>query len=124
MLEEDDLSGFESSLRTLRPRAGQVDPIAAAFAAGQRTRERSRRRWQCGAAVALVLGLAAHLPRLARTGQPGSPQPLVGSSGFVAPAQSEQSLQFLQQTVQDRGVDALPMVRLPPLQAVRAHDIL
>jgi hypothetical protein len=96
MLEEDDLSGFESSLRTLRPRAGQVDPIAAAFAAGQRTRERSRRRWQCGAAVALVL----------------------------VPAQSEQSLQFLQQTVQDRGVDALPMVRLPPLQAVRAHDIL
>lgn len=124
MFEENDLNDFESALRTLRPVAGGANPVSAAFTAGQRTRQRSVRRWQGAAVIALMLGLAGHLPRPERAGRPELPQPLARSSEPIAPARSEQSLQFLQQTTYERGIDALPQVQLPPLGALRVNGVL
>lgn len=124
MREESDLSEFESELRSLRPVAGGANLVAAAFTAGQRTRERSIRRWQGAAVIALVLGLAVHLPRPEKTPSSVSTQPLARSSELITPARSDQSLQFLQRAMHERGVDALPQVQLPPLRALGVNEVL
>jgi hypothetical protein len=124
MLEEDDLSEFESTLKSLRPMRGGATPVAAAFMAGQRTRERLVRRWQGVAALALVVGLAVHLPRPEKGRSPELPQPVARSAELIAPALSEQSVQFLQQTIHERGVDALPRVELPSLRALGVDEVL
>lgn len=124
MREEDDLSEFESELRSLRPVTGGANPVAAAFTAGRRTRERSIRRWQGAAVVALVLGLGVHLPRSEKRLPSEPPQPLARSSELIMPVRSDQSLQFLQQTMHERGVDALPQVQLPRVGALRVNEVL
>jgi hypothetical protein len=142
----DDDREFERAMRALSPARGgsgggvrAVDPIAAAFAAGQRSSRGALRIWQSATAAAVVVASGALLTStispstsLHAPSNPNalvvvatSPAPTESHSESSSPAPSEQSLIMLLQAVRDRGVDGLPVSRFaPPSSIRRANDPL
>jgi hypothetical protein len=132
MLENEPMNPadreLESTLRSLAPASKGVNPIAAAFAAGERAGHRSVRRWQSATALVLLLGIALQF-RPGRSVHNVSPR---DSGGMVAvthvqpsPAQalSDQSVFMLQRAFGEKGVEALPTIRLAPHRSLTAADI-
>jgi hypothetical protein len=123
---EPNLSGgdreLEAALGSLAPdRPARLDPVAAAFVAGQRASHRQLRIWQ---GASLTSGALAAVLVLATIVRPPAPRP---SGGPIAVAKNipssmqgpaDESVLLLQQRVLTGGVDALPparSIRVPQL---------
>jgi len=121
--EEQEL---ESALKSLSPTSAQIDPIAAAFSAGRRSSARRVRLWQSSAALILMLAVGTRmLPTHQRALVPSSNQfheDVVFHPQTPQPP-APQSLQVLQDTVREKGLDALPDTSLPRIQIVRAGNL-
>jgi hypothetical protein len=132
MQHEQDLTPaqreFELGLRTLAARPGQMDAIAAAFAAGQRSQNRSLRIWRSATALLLLIAGTSFLVPPGRTLNPAPiirSVPVAADSSLPpAPQVSDQSLMILQQAVSRRGVDSLPESRLPIIRSMMSNETL
>ena len=107
---------LEAALKSLAPAAARIDPVAAAFAAGQRSGRRQLRVWQAAAAALLLVGAGAWLVPAAH--QPASPRGVPDSAVALHDAiptrvTTDQSLILLRAAVAEHGLDALPRVELP-----------
>jgi hypothetical protein len=116
-----DEMNIEAALKTLRPAAARLDPIAAAFDAGRASARRVLRAWQSATAAALLLAITAVLVPTQRS-TPATAEPSHAATLFIAnPA--PQSLFRLQQAVEQRGIDALPSNVPPSVTFIRANDV-
>ena len=121
---------LEAALRSLSPtRTTEVDPIAAAYAAGRRAARTQVRLWQSAAAAVLMIAVGSWLvptggggdrSRVAVTTPPETVA--VVTSAPVAAPPSRHSVLMLQQTVRERGVDGLPETELPTIRNLRVAD--
>ena len=132
MLENDSINPadreLESTLRSLAPTSKGVNPIAAAFAAGERAGHRSVRRWQSATALMLLLGIASQWrPSHTALFHPSDSHGTLAVSPARSPAAqplSDQSVFMLQRAFGEKGVEALPTIRLAPPRSLNADDIL
>ena len=132
MQHEQDLTPaqreLERELRSLTARPGQIDAIAAAFAAGQRSQRRKVRVWRSAAGGCLLIAAASFLVPQTRTVRNVPPVTnvslVVETSPSPAPHVSDQSLLILQQAISRRGVDALPESRLPAVRSMGSNETL
>jgi hypothetical protein len=123
---EPNLSGadreLEAVLGSLAPnRQTRLDPIAAAFDAGQWASHRQLRIWQgasllSGAFAAVVL-IAASL-QLPHSRPSASPIAVVTNLPSMIQRPADESVMRLQQRVLESGVDALP-----PVRSIRVPDL-
>jgi hypothetical protein len=121
MSEQDgltpELAALSEALKSLKPAAARVDPLAAAFAAGRRSALRPLRVWQSIAAVVLVAGTTTALLSLHRSAMaPPAVAPMIVQASEPIPAAqpiSAQSWLALQATVSRNGVDAIPVSDIP-----------
>ena len=113
MSEEDELNPvereLEAALKSLRPRATRLDPVAAAYCAGQQSAHREVRRWRVATAAVALLGAGTWLLPM---GQNLSRQKrvLVPVVAAVSPEMRpvpDQSLIVLRKIVWEKGVDNL-----------------
>jgi hypothetical protein len=114
---------LEAALRSLAPAPAHVDPLAAAFAAGQRSTRRQVRFWQGAATVIAVLGASLWLggpPRDSVIREHDPSRPMIAAPPPPRPL-SDQSVASLQQAVRTHGLDGLPSVSLPSVQITRAQ---
>lgn len=118
---------FEAALKLLAPRTARVDPVAAAFAAGNAMGRRQLRIWQSAAAVLLIAASAAWLVPDANRGVVRSPH---GESSTLAVDRfireqppAEQSVLMLRRSIEEKGVDGLPAENVPAIRVVRASDL-
>ena len=130
MSHEDNLNPadreFEDALRSLSPKTARIDPVAAAFCAGERSARRTTRRWQAVAAV-MVLALVSSwlIPSFDRATT--SPHLVVQlqspDSAAVVPAVDAHSVLAMQEAIRDRGLSGLPRAEIPTVRAFDAEDI-
>lgn len=130
MSHEDNLNPadreFADALRSLSPTKAQVDPIAAAFRAGERSARRTTRVWQALAAV-MVLALVGS--RLVPTFDRATTSPHFviqlqsPASATVVPAVDAHSVLAMQEAIRDRGLSALPRSEIPTVRAFDAKDM-
>lgn len=121
MPEQDGLNPadqeLEAALRSLAPAAARIDPVAAAFAAGQLAMRRQLRRWQAATAAMVLISAGAWLVPVQRERLAaiyvGAGAPLADAASAAQP-RSDQSLFMLRQAVWEKGVDGLPAVQLLP----------
>jgi hypothetical protein len=119
---------LEQELRTLAARPGQIDAIAAAFVAGQRSQMRNVRIWRSAAGLLLLIAAGSFLLPAGRTDKivPTGPRAPIAVNSTLPPAPqvSNQSLLILQETISRRGVDALPESRLPTVRSMGSNETL
>ncbi len=130
MSHEDNLNPadreFEDALRSLSPKTARIDPVAAAFCAGERSARRTTRRWQAVAAV-MVLALVSSwlIPSFDRATT--SPHLVVQlqspDSAAVVPAVDAHSVLAMQEAIRDRGLSGLPRAEIPTVRAFDAEDM-
>jgi hypothetical protein len=130
MQEQDGLSPgeieLELTLRSLNPAAARIDPIAAAFAAGRRSGQRPMRIWRAAAVLMLLISAGSWLaPERRNTAIP--PQQFSEPAVAIQPSPPEplaaESLQVLQETVREKGLDGLPAENIPAVHVLNADDI-
>ena len=145
MQEQDDLSGeqleLERALRSISPASAQIDPIAAAFAAGRRSQNRRVRAWASACVVLLAVASSSNLwmygamsvmRREVLAVQSQSQHSLLQNTPCVAVVSAEMpehssralsqrietlmpspTLLILQRAVEKDGVDGMPTTYLP-----------
>jgi hypothetical protein len=121
----DEQRELESALGSLLPAAARIDPIAAAFTAGRRSSGRQLRIWRCAAALILMIALGS---RLIPTGRNSSATPSVRmDTTFAVHTPPEppapQSVQVLQETIREKGLDGLPSGNVPSVQIIRIGNL-
>ena len=134
MQEPDGLNAaqreFERALRSVAPTAAQVDPVAAAFAAGKASGRRQMHFWRAAAVVALAIGIGIRLLPAGRGGAVTLPHDRPGSivvfqrESTPTAALPDQSVLMLQRALEKQGVEGLPAARLCPVQTLHAGDVL
>jgi hypothetical protein len=116
---------LEAALKSLTPRAARLDPVAAAYSAGQRSARREVRRWRVATGAMALLGAGTWLlpagQNLLTEKQAGAPV-VVAVSQEVGPV-SEQSMVMLQKAVWEKGVDGLTPVQLSPTKVMHIDEI-
>ena len=130
-MQEDGLNPeqreLERVLRSLSPTSARLDPIAAAFEAGRKVRQRQTRAW-VSACVMLFLVQCASLvwmrfnnvaPWSRPVEQASIPRQLQPAS---APAHPMPTLLLLENVVDKQGLDRLPTTDLPTAPAIDAKD--
>ena len=119
---------LERELRALTARPGQIDAIAAAFAAGQRSQRQKLRLWRSAAGLCLLAAASSFLVPPTRTTRSiptiMNVPIVVDTSPPPAPHVSDQSLLILQQAISRHGVDALPESRLPNVRSMGSNETL
>src|SRR6476469_8715988 len=129
MSDQDELNPaereLEAALKSLTPRATRLDPVAAAYSAGQRSARREVRRWRVATAAMALVGVAAWLPPAGQywvhrieLGVPVA----VTVPPEMRPA-SEQSMVMLQRVGWEKGVDGLAPVQPAPTQDIHIDEI-
>ena len=118
---------LEAALKSLSPaRTAQIDPLAAAFAAGARSTRTQVRLWQSAAAAVLLVALGSwFMPSGERANTVVTMPPemiAVATSAPVTSPPSGHTMLMLQHTVRERGVDGLPETDLPTIRNLRAAD--
>ena len=120
---------LEAALKSLAPsRTTDIDPVAAAFAAGSRSARRQVRFWRSAAAAVLVIGIGSWLIPFDRAPHPPPtlatvpPPPVVIAAAPPAPPGSH-SLVALQHVVHEKGVDGLPTTEAPTVRNFRLTDL-
>jgi hypothetical protein len=119
---------LEAALKSLPPAIATIDPMAAAFAAGQRSCRRQAQGWQAVAAMLFFVGLGLWFAPALR---PSRPEMTGGVDSAVATRSSQrendqpsrlpgtdQSLLMLRAAVAEHGLDALPRLILPATQPI------
>jgi hypothetical protein len=130
MSDQDELNPaereLEASLKSLTPRATRLDPVAAAYSAGQRSARREVRHWRVATAAMALIGagswlmpaglslLAERRMRVAET---------VATAPELRPV-PEQSMAMLRKTVWEKGVDGLSPVQLAPVKVIHIEEII
>ena len=132
MQEQDGLNmerrNLELALRSVAPGAVRVDPVSAAFAAGQASGRRQAKFWRAAVAILLATGIAIRLLSPGRTAIETShdvPAPVVIIEQESPHASlPDESVLMLQRAINDRGAEGLPAPRLCPVQTLHAGDVL
>jgi hypothetical protein len=128
MQEQDGLTPgereLERAMKSLSPSAPGIDPITAAFTAGQRSTQKHIHVWRAAAALMLVIGAASWLmpARHAAVVQPHEFSETNVAIQFPPQPPAPQSLQALQQVVNEKGLDALPAANIPTVHLLRIGD--
>ena len=125
MSDQDELNPaereLEAALKSLTPRAARLDPVAAAYSAGQL----SARRWRVATAAMALVGIAAWLPPAGKywtiRQEVGVPV-VVAVSPEMRPV-SEQSMVMLQKAMWEKGVDGLAPVQPAPTRVMHIDEI-
>jgi hypothetical protein len=116
---------LEAALRSLTPTASRLDPIAAAYCAGQRSARGEVRRWRVATAAAVLLGAGTWLlpvgQNLFADKQVRVPVMAVISPDMRPP---DQSMIVLRKIVWEKGVDGLAPVQLAPTKAMHINEIV
>jgi hypothetical protein len=119
-------SELELALRSLNPAAARIDRIAAAFAAGRRSGQRPMRIWRAAAVLMLLISAGSWLAP-ARRNTAIQPQQFSEPAVAIQPSPPEplaaESLQVLQETVREKGLDGLPAENIPAVHVLHADDI-
>lgn len=132
MSEEHDINAapenadreLERALRTIAPAAARIDSISAAFNAGSRSNRRKLRAWQGISAATMLLAIAGWSLPIQQHGTSNHQQSSFVRVSQPSPASpSPQSLWRLQQTVEEHGIDALPLTSIPPAKPMRPDQI-
>jgi hypothetical protein len=117
---------LESAMRSLSPSAARIDPIAAAFTAGRRSSQRPMRIWRAAAVLMLLMGAGSWLAP-ARRNPPVQPRGFSEPAVAIQPAPAEplaaESMQVLEQTVREKGLDGLPAENIPAVHVLHPDDI-
>ena len=129
MSDQDELNPaereLEAALKSLTPRATRLDPVAAAYSAGQRSARREVRRWRIATATVALLGAGTWLlpagQSLLAERQMRFPE-AVARSPMMQPV-PEQSMAMLRKTVWEKGVDGLAPVQLAPVKIIHIDEI-
>jgi hypothetical protein len=117
----------EEALRTVTPSAARIDPVAAAFAAGQRSATSQLQRWRAAAAVLLLVSAGSWL--LPASDHDSDVERSRVSIALVEPIDSlphpsAQSLLALRYAVFQHGIEGLPTTPIPASRPVRSRDLL
>jgi hypothetical protein len=117
---------LESAMKSLSPSAARIDPVAAAFTAGRRSGQRPMHLWRA-AAVLMLLVSAGSWFAPARRNVAVQPQQFSEPAVAIQPSPPEplaaESLQVLQETVREKGLDGLPAENIPAVHVLHADDI-
>jgi hypothetical protein len=116
---------LESAMKSLSPMATRIDPIAAAFAAGRRSGRGHIQLWRAAAVLMLLIGAGSWLApvRQSVVVQPDDlSEPTIAIQQPPPPPAAE-SMQVLEQTVREKGLDGLPAANIPAVHEVHADDI-
>ncbi|MGA2585120.1 MAG: hypothetical protein ABSG31_17745 [Tepidisphaeraceae bacterium] len=117
MTDENGLTAaereLESVLKSLVPIAGGIDPVNAAYQAGRRSAGRGVRIWQGTAFVAMAACAFVWLP-ISKSHEivPTKLVAFGNGKALVVPT-FDQNSAGEEQAILDRGLDALPPLRLP-----------
>jgi hypothetical protein len=116
---------LELAMKSLSPAAARIDGIAAAFAAGRRSGERPMRVWRAAAVLMLLVGAGSWLmPARHNAAVPSQEfSPAIAIEPSPAAPLAAESLQVLQQTVREKGLDGLPAENIPAVHVINAEDI-
>jgi hypothetical protein len=130
MQEQDGLTPadreLEMALRSVAPAGAQIDSVAAAFTAGQRSVRGQLRLWQSAAAALVIVAAGSWMVPATHNSSRARPDEYVAMTGQSTEidAVSEQSVLKLRETVRVKGLDSLPEVRLAPVRIVRGDEVL
>jgi hypothetical protein len=117
---------LELAMKSLSPTAARIDPITAAFAAGRRSAQRPMHLWRASAVLMLLLSAGSWFAP-ARRNAPVRPrefsEPAVAIQASPAEPLAAESMQLLEQTVREKGLDGLPAANIPAVHEVNADDI-
>lgn len=125
-------SDVEAALRSLAPALGNVDPLAAAYAAGRTGRRRELFAWRAAAVVALGIGTVGWLNPANRGGggdvvvhRDGPTTPVLASTpmSVTPPVAGAQSVLVMQRALTEGGLQALPAVPAPSILNLRNKDL-
>jgi hypothetical protein len=130
MSDQDELNPaereLEAALRLLTPTATRLDPIAAAYSAGQRSARSEVRRWRVATATVALLGAGTWLLPAGRN-LSGEKQVYMAVVAAVSPEMRpvpDQSMIVLRKIVWEKGVDGLAPVQLAPTKAMHINEII
>jgi hypothetical protein len=116
---------LEGALKSLAPRAARLNPVAAAYSAGQLSARREVQRWRVATVGMALLGAVTWLLPVGQSllgeKQVGGPV-AVAVSAERRPV-SEQSMVMLQKAVWEKGVDGLIPVQLAPTKVIHIEEI-
>jgi len=122
-MQNDDI---EAGLKSLSPLASRVDPLAAAYAAGQRSSDRALNQWRGLTVLAVVAAMVPWMMPLQRPPAITSPQVVIASQPQPSvqhiEAVSPGNVWQLQAAVLEKGLDGLPSTPIAPWRAVRGFD--
>ena len=129
MSDQDELNPaereLEATLKSLTPRATRLDPVTAAYKAGQRSAHREVQGWRMATAVAAIFGAGTWLLPVGQNllaEKPVRGPIAVAMSPELRPV-SEQSMVMLQKAVWEKGVDGLTPVQLAPARVIHIDEI-
>jgi hypothetical protein len=126
---EDDLNPadreLEDALRSLSPALARIDPIAAAFAAGEKSAQRVTHVWQSLAAIVTVALIGSWMIPTPHHAAPGNQfVEMAGSNPpQVVTAMDAHSVMAMQEAIRDRGIGALPKIEVPAVRPFDAKDM-
>jgi hypothetical protein len=114
---------LELAMKSLSPSATRIDPVAAAFDAGRRSSQKYVRLWRAAAVFILLIGAGSWLAP-ARHITVVRPHEVSEPAIALQPSQppAAESLQALQQTVSEKGLDGLPAANVPTVHILRVED--
>ena len=131
MQESNELNAaereLEAVLKTMRPAAARIDPVLAAFSAGQRSARRQVRLWQSAAAFFLMMGVGGWLLNVSTTqvvDRPFDPTIAIVAPSAAMQTVPDQSVARLRQAMRDHGINGLPEVHVPAVQVIQAQEML
>ena len=129
MSDQDELNPaereLEAALKSLTPTATRLDPVAAAYCAGQRSARREVRRWRVATAAVALLGAGTWLLPMGQNFS-GEKQVLIPVTAALSPEMRpvpDQSMIVLRKVVWEKGVDGLTPVQLAPTKVMHIDEI-
>jgi hypothetical protein len=128
MFEQSELNPadreLEASLKSLTPKAAHIDPVAAAYCAGQRSARREIRRWRIAAAVIALVGAGSWVVPVGQRSMGGNHAADIVVHPPEIRALPEQSMINLQRVVWEKGVDGLAPVQPAPTKGIRFDEVI
>jgi hypothetical protein len=130
MSDEDELNlaerELEAALKSLTPRAARLDPVAAAYSAGQLSAGRRLRRWRVATAVVALFGAGVWILPLGQNllAEKQVRAPIVFAMSPHGRPVAAQSMAMLQKVVWEKGVDGLTPVQLAPTKVIHIDEVL
>lgn len=128
MFEQDELNPpdreFEAALKSLTPKAARIDPVAAAFSAGQRSALREVRGWRIATAVMAIVGAGSWVLPAEQNFFGDKRAAVIVAHSPEMRGVSEQSMINLQKVVWEKGVEGLTPVQLAPTKSIHIDEII